>query len=65
MNAGVSVEGHENDILRVLMEIEARKGPNSSITLKKRGVKNSLRKDRELGKLFSSVNYNGTCREGS
>lgn len=43
MNAGVSVEGHENDILRVLMEIEARKGPNSSITLKKRGVKNSFK----------------------
>ena len=56
---GVSIEGFEEDILRILQEIENRrcfiKKPNES----KRGTLSGLRKDRELKKLVSTINYDG------
>ena len=56
---GVSIEGFEEDILRILKEIENRRclirKPNES----KRGTLLGSRKDRELKKLVSTINYDG------
>ena len=56
---GVLIEGFEEDILRILKEIENRrcfiKKPNES----KRGMLSGSRKDRELKKLISIINYDG------
>ena len=56
---GVSIEGFEEDILRILKEIEKMrcfiKKPNES----KRGTLWGSRKDRELKKLVSTINYDG------
>ena len=56
---GVSIEGFEEDILRILKEIENRRGvirkPNDS----KRGTLSASRKERELKKLVSTFNYDG------
>ena len=56
---GVSIEGFEEDILRILKEIENRRGvirkPNDS----KRRTLSASRKERELKKLVSTFNYDG------
>ena len=58
-SVGVSIEGFKKDILRILKEIENRRcfirKPNES----KRGTLSGSRKDRELKKLVSTINYDG------
>ena len=44
---GVSIEGFEEDILRILMEIEIRRYSASKPKVSKRGTISCLRKDRE------------------
>ena len=59
---GVSIEGFEENILRILKEIENRRcfirKPNES----KREPLSGSRKDRELKKLVSTINYDGLVR---
>ena len=56
---GVLIEGFEDDILRILKEIDNRRGvikkPNDS----KRGTLSASRKKKELKKLVSTINYDG------
>ena len=53
---GVLIEGFEDDILRILKEIDNRRGvirkPNDS----KRGTSSASRKKKELKKLVSTIN---------
>ena len=56
---GVLIEGFEDDILRILKEIDNRRGvirkPNDS----KRGTLSASREKKELKKLVSTINYDG------
>lgn len=56
---GVSDERQERNILKILMNMEARGRYMSSLSSKKRGERISPRKDRALRKLSSFVNYDG------
>ena len=58
-SAGVSIEGFEEDILRILKEIENRRCFIRKSNEKKRGTLSGSRKDRELKKLVSTINYDG------
>ena len=63
-SVGVSIEGFEEDILRILKKIENRKCFIRKSNEKKRGTLSGSRKDRELKKLISTINYDGvTGRE--
>ena len=44
----VLVEAYANEIIRVLSDIKANKGFNSSISLRKKGARIRSRKEREL-----------------
>ena len=54
---GVSIEGFEEDILRILKEIQNRRGVIRKPNERKRGTLSASRKDRELKKLVSTINY--------
>ena len=56
---GVSVEGFEEAILRILKEMENRRCLIRKHNESKRGTSSVSRKDRELKKLVSSINYDG------
>ena len=58
---GVSVEGFEEDIMRILVEIENRRCFVSASKAGKRGTMSSSRKERELKKLISTINYDGAA----
>ncbi|RVW26712.1 WD repeat-containing protein WRAP73 [Vitis vinifera] len=58
-SVGVSDERQERNILKILMNMEARGRYMSSLSSKKRGERISPRKDRALRKLSSFVNYDG------
>ena len=58
---GVSVEGFEEDIMRILVEIESRRCFVSASKAGKRGTMSSSRKERELKKLISTINYDGAA----
>ncbi|KAL6347778.1 hypothetical protein AAG906_026307 [Vitis piasezkii] len=58
-SVGVSIEGFEEDILRILKEIENRRCFIRKSNEKKRGTLSGSRKDRELKKLVSTINYDG------
>ena len=55
----VLVEGFEEDILRILMEIENRRCSVNKSKVNKKGTMSCTRKDGELKKLFSTINYDG------
>ncbi|RVW44210.1 hypothetical protein CK203_089437 [Vitis vinifera] len=55
----VLVEGFEEDILRILMEIENRRCSANKSKVNKKGTMSCTRKDGELKKLFSTINYDG------
>ena len=56
---GVSIEGFEEDILRILKEIENRRGVIRKSNDSKRGTLLASMKERELKKLVSTINYDG------
>ena len=56
---GVLIKGFEEDILRILKEIENRRCFIKKSNEKKRGTLSGSRKDRELKKLVSTINYDG------
>ncbi|RVW86846.1 hypothetical protein CK203_036077 [Vitis vinifera] len=56
---GVSIEGFEEDILRILKEIKNRRGVIRKSNDSKRGTVSTSRKERELKKLVSTINYDG------
>ncbi|RVX00292.1 hypothetical protein CK203_024581 [Vitis vinifera] len=56
---GVSIEGFEEDILRILKEIENKRGVIRKSNDSKRGTVSASRKERELKKLVSTINYDG------
>ena len=58
---GVSVEGFEEDIMRILVEIENRRCSVSASKAGERGTMSSSRKERELKKLISTINYDGAA----
>ena len=55
---GVSMERFEEVILRILMEIESRRCYASLLKASKKCTMSISRKERELKKLFSTINYN-------
>lgn len=56
---GVSIEGLEEDILRILIEIENRRCSVNKPKGSKRGTMSCSRKDKELKKLVNTINYDG------
>ena len=60
-SVGVSIEGFEEDILRILKEIENRRCFIRKSNEKKRGTLSDSRKERELKKLVSTINYDGVA----
>ncbi|KAL6311459.1 hypothetical protein AAG906_011990 [Vitis piasezkii] len=60
-SVGVSIEGFEEDILRILKEIENRRCFIRKSNEKKRGTWSGSRKERELKKLVSTINYDGVA----
>ncbi|RVX03321.1 hypothetical protein CK203_019843 [Vitis vinifera] len=60
-SVGVSIEGFEEDILRILKEIENRRCFIRKSNEKKRGTLSGSRKERELKKLVSTINYDGVA----
>ncbi|RVW33707.1 hypothetical protein CK203_115486 [Vitis vinifera] len=56
------VEGFEEDIWRILVEIESRRCAASSLKASKKGTMSISRKERELKDLISTINYDGVAR---
>ena len=56
---GVSIEGFEKDILRILKEIENRRCFIKKSNEKKKKTLSGSRNDRELKKLINTINYDG------
>lgn len=56
---GVSIEGFEEDILRILKEIENKRCSANKPKVSKRGTMTGSRKDKELKKLVNTINYDG------